>query len=69
MNMQTYTANGVTVTYPVGYRAVQDYAVVLRLNLAQLQQRPPRFFTPARVAQLITRYKADIALCKAAGIV
>ena len=62
MTNQSYTANNVTVEFPMGYDSVHSYYEVLKLNLIQMQSNPKRY------AKMIEKYEASIELCEKAGL-
>ena len=63
--MKTYTNNGATIEYPNGYKSVNDYYSVLKINLKILLNSE----NLTGREELIEQYRADIATAeKAIGI-
>lgn len=51
---QTFTGNGITISFPIGYKTVHDYIVVLKLNMKTMAKNPKKY------AALLLRYENDL---------
>ena len=65
MKMRTITVKNVTFTIPAGYRSINDYATVCRLNLDQLVNNPIR---GQRNPELENQYRETIAKLQSVGL-